>query len=135
MKSFSILFTESVKEVEDLNEQIQLLDEMPGANMDTRAVHKHLKKQGWSLTRSSGGHDVFTHPEAKHHIPVPRHRQLKAPLVRGILKQAQVNEESKGLWANIHAKRERIKHGSGEKMRKPGSKGAPTADALRKSAK
>lgn len=46
-----------------------------------------------------------------------------------------VAEESKGLWANIHAKRERIKHGSGERMRKPGSKGAPTADALRKSAK
>jgi hypothetical protein len=38
-----------------------------------------------------------------------------------------------GLWANIHAKRERIKKGSGEKMRKPGSKGAPTAEAFRKS--
>ena len=47
----------------------------------------------------------------------------------------QVDEEKPGLWANIHAKRERIKHGSGERMRKPGSKGAPTADALRKSAK
>lgn len=45
-----------------------------------------------------------------------------------------VKEESKGLWANIHAKRERIKHGSGEHMRKPGSKGAPTASALKKSA-
>lgn len=31
-----------------------------------------------------------------------------------------------GLWDNIHAKRERIKRGSGEHMRKPGSKGAPT---------
>ena len=31
------------------------------------------------------------------------------------------------LWKNIHKKRERIKRGSGEKMRKPGSKGAPTA--------
>jgi hypothetical protein len=31
-----------------------------------------------------------------------------------------------GLWANIHAKQERIKRGSGEHMRKPGSKGAPT---------
>ena len=31
-----------------------------------------------------------------------------------------------GLWDNIHAKRKRIKGGSGEKMRKPGSKGAPT---------
>jgi hypothetical protein len=45
-----------------------------------------------------------------------------------------VSEESKGLWANIHAKRERIKNGSGEHMRKPGSKGAPTASALKKSA-
>lgn len=32
-----------------------------------------------------------------------------------------------GLYANIHAKRKRIAAGSGEKMRKPGSKGAPTA--------
>jgi hypothetical protein len=37
------------------------------------------------------------------------------------------SEEKHGLWYNIHAKRERIKHGSGEHMRKPGSKGAPTA--------
>ena len=36
--------------------------------------------------------------------------------------------EKRGLWDNIHAKRERIKHGSGEHMRKPGSKGAPTKD-------
>lgn len=35
-----------------------------------------------------------------------------------------------GLYANIHAKRERIAHGSKEKMRKPGAKGAPTADAF-----
>jgi len=36
-------------------------------------------------------------------------------------------QEKKGLWDNIHAKRKRIKRGSGERMRKPGSKGAPTA--------
>jgi hypothetical protein len=36
----------------------------------------------------------------------------------------------KGLYANIHAKRKRIAAGSGEKMRKPGSKGAPTAANL-----
>jgi hypothetical protein len=41
----------------------------------------------------------------------------------------------KGLYANIHAKRERIAAGSKEKMRKPGSKGAPTAAAFRASAK
>lgn len=41
----------------------------------------------------------------------------------------------KGLYANIHAKRKRIKAGSNEKMRKPGSKGAPTAKAFKDSAK
>jgi hypothetical protein len=40
-----------------------------------------------------------------------------------------------GLYANIHKKRERIRKGSGEKMRKPGSKGAPTDKAFRKAAK
>lgn len=40
-----------------------------------------------------------------------------------------------GLYANIHAKRQRIAEGSGEKMRKPGSAGAPTAEAFKKSAK
>lgn len=41
----------------------------------------------------------------------------------------------KGLYANIHAKRKRIKSGSGEKMRKVGSKGAPTASAFKAAAK
>ena len=40
-----------------------------------------------------------------------------------------------GLYANIHAKRKRIAAGSGEKMRKPGSAGAPTAQAFIQSAK
>ena len=40
-----------------------------------------------------------------------------------------------GLYANIHAKRARIAAGSGEKMRKPGTKGAPTAKAFKESAK
>jgi hypothetical protein len=40
-----------------------------------------------------------------------------------------------GLYANINAKRERIKAGSGEKMRKPGTKGAPTDAAFKASAK
>tara|TARA_R100000541_G_scaffold142_5_gene536 strand:+ start:2370 stop:2522 length:153 start_codon:yes stop_codon:yes gene_type:complete len=38
-----------------------------------------------------------------------------------------------GLWANIHAKRKRIKAGSGETMRKKGTKGAPTNKAIKKS--
>ena len=40
-----------------------------------------------------------------------------------------------GLYANIHAKRERIAAGSGERMRKPGSPGAPTDKAFEQSAK
>lgn len=44
-------------------------------------------------------------------------------------------KKKKGLYANIHAKRKRIKAGSGEKMRKPGSKGAPTNKAFKKAAK
>lgn len=40
-----------------------------------------------------------------------------------------------GLYSNIHAKRKRIAKGSGEKMRKPGSKGAPTAKAFRQAKK
>ena len=42
--------------------------------------------------------------------------------------------EKNGLWDNIHAKRKRIKGGSGEKMRKPGSEGAPTAQDFKDAA-
>jgi hypothetical protein len=41
----------------------------------------------------------------------------------------------RGLYSNINAKRKRIAAGSGEKMRKPGTKGAPTAAAFKASAK
>ena len=41
----------------------------------------------------------------------------------------------KGLYANIAAKKERIKTGSGERMRNPGTKGAPTAKAFKAAAK
>jgi hypothetical protein len=40
-----------------------------------------------------------------------------------------------GLYANIQKKRERIAAGSGEKMRKPGAKGAPTASNFKEAAK
>jgi hypothetical protein len=41
----------------------------------------------------------------------------------------------KGLYASVWAKRKRIEAGSGERMRKPGTKGAPTAKAWKQSAK
>jgi predicted RNA binding protein YcfA (HicA-like mRNA interferase family) len=75
-------------------EEVEQLDEMPESSMKTRDVHAHLRKSGWALARSSGGHDVYKHPKAKHSIPVPRHNQLKAPLIRGIMKASRVSEET-----------------------------------------
>jgi hypothetical protein len=54
---------------------------------------------------------------------------------RSILRHLCLSNMKKGLYANIHAKRKRIEEGSGETMRKPGSKGAPTAKDFKKSAK
>lgn len=56
-------------------------------------------------------------------------------LLGGLLTCSEERKMAKGLYANIHAKRKRIAEGSGEKMRKPGSKGAPTSKAFKESAK
>jgi predicted RNA binding protein YcfA (HicA-like mRNA interferase family) len=83
------------KEIDDLRkEDVEQLDEMPESSMKTRDVHAHLKKSGWSLKRTGGGHDVYAHPKSEKHIAVPRHKQLKAPLIRGIMKASRVSEET-----------------------------------------
>ena len=51
------------------------------------------------------------------------------------LKLKKTPKKKRGLYANIHAKRERIASGSGEKMRKPGSKGAPSDKNFKAAAK
>jgi cysteine sulfinate desulfinase/cysteine desulfurase-like protein len=51
------------------------------------------------------------------------------------LKLLERNKMPKGLYANIQAKRKRIKGGSNERMRKVGSKGAPSAAAFKKAAR
>jgi hypothetical protein len=61
--------------------------------------------------------------------------QKQAVAIAYSVKRAAKKADGGGLYANIHAKQERIAHGSGEKMRKVGSKGAPTADAFKQSAK
>jgi hypothetical protein len=53
----------------------------------------------------------------------------------GTVKRSKKVPTKPGLYANIHAKRKRIEAGSGEKMRKVGTKGAPTAKAFKESAK
>ena len=62
----------------------------------------------------------------------------QAKQIDNIMKKAPFKMKSplkgkRGLWDNIHAKRKRIKAGSGEKMRKPGAKGAPSAKDLKDS--
>ena len=54
---------------------------------------------------------------------------------RDSLKIKKSSKKKKGLYANIHAKRKRIAAGSGEKMRKTGAKGAPTAANFKRAAK
>ena len=66
-------------------------------------------------------------------------QQLRKPKIRWLLKLLHVLKRLAGsnmsLYKNIHAKRKRIASGSGETMRKPGSKGAPTAQAFKKAKK
>ena len=61
--------------------------------------------------------------------------QKQAVAIAYSVKRSAKKKDGGGLYANIHAKQERIKHGSGEHMRKAGSKGAPTAQAFIDSAK
>lgn len=92
------------KEIDDLRkEETEQLDEMPESSMKTRDVHAHLKKSGWSLKRTGGGHDVYAHPKSEKHIAVPRHKQLKAPLIRGIMKASRVSEEAE-IEEQLHKK-------------------------------
>lgn len=63
---------------------------------------------------------------AKNRELLDKHKQMSEEVV---------SEEKPGLYANIHAKRKRIAAGSGERMRKPGSKGAPTAKAFKQAQK
>ncbi len=57
--------------------------------------------------------------------------EIAKPAVQAVQQEEVQLEEKRGLWDNIHAKRERIAKGSGEKMRSPGDKGAPTEKALK----
>jgi len=61
-------------------------------------------------------------------------KKIKSMLKKsGPFKMKSPLKGKQGLWDNIHAKRKRIKAGSGETMRKPGSKGAPSAQDLKDS--
>jgi hypothetical protein len=62
-------------------------------------------------------------------------RRMPKPTILSKQGLKAMPSKKKGLYDNIHAKRKRIKAGSGEKMRKAGEKGAPTAKAFKAAAK
>lgn len=76
------------------------------------------------LTKSKSKAAFSKNVAAEMHAGKP---QKQAVAIAYSVKQSAKKEGGKvGLWDNIHAKQERIKSGSGERMRKPGAKGAPT---------
>ena len=68
-----------------------ILEKSVNVNLSQRDVSSHLKSRGWSLERTHGGHDIWSHPESKTKIPVPRHRVITPGVVRSIIKNADVS--------------------------------------------
>jgi len=97
------------------------------AKQRTGAEQAKAKKEfnaGMKKAKATGS-DAFTKPLGDYTVSVDELAK-KGSSMFGVSRK-------KGLWDNIHAKRERIKSGSGEKMRKPGSEGAPSAKDLKDS--
>ena len=81
--------------------------------------HKDLKKVVSELEGAVKAHGRQAKTIKQHIKDMTGPFKMKSPF-----------HKNKGLWANIHAKRKRIEDGSGETMRKPGSKGAPSKQDL-----
>lgn len=85
------------------------------------------------LSKVGGGSDEDQRKRLQKNMNLPQTGKI------GMAKQNEelenLDEAKPGLYANIHAKRKRIAAGSGERMRKPGSAGAPTADSFKDAAK
>lgn len=118
--------SDAIAEVVDyLGDWIGLDDEIGSSD-----VSNWVKRVGWVLQARAldeGEPGDLEHELERQDYERDRERDEQA--------EKELDEEKPGLWANIHAKRERIKHGSGEKMRKPGSKGAPSAQDFKDATK
>lgn len=71
---------------------------------------------------------------APNKVPRAKRRGDSKPVI-GTDRPIRTGYKEGGLYENIHKKRARIAAGSGEKMRRPGTRGAPTAEAFHQSAK
>lgn len=90
-------------------------------------------KVGWCKMRPSRGMGIMNPDKLGKKMPKKITRKDDPNEVDVYKKGGDV--DAPGLYHNIHKKRARIAAGSGEKMRKPGSKGAPTNSAFTKAAK
>ena len=109
-------FKRSIKEMTD-KEYDAMCDNLkggPGSDPAEEAAKAQGREKG-EMNKSSQ-----FHPDNQG----PRHKS-------GLFYKSGLKK--RGLWDNIHAKRKRIKAGSGETMRKPGEKGAPSAKDLKDS--
>ena len=88
--------------------------------------------QAMQMARKMGFDKVHTHGEGDDTVfmPGPSHEALMKKIG-----ESKAEEEYASLWENIKKKRDRIKSGSGEKMRKKGEKGAPTPEQIEKAKK
>jgi hypothetical protein len=84
--------------------------EKDSEKMALKGIHTHKTDDGKTLYMAGPNHEAF----------MKRHNE--------ILKEKDKSDSS--LWENIRKKKERIKRGSGEKMRKKGDKGAPTSEQI-----
>ena len=102
-----------------------------GSNLKAPQPGGGARKRSF-CARMSGVKGPMKKPNGKPTRKALALRKWKCQWSRTIIERDMVK---RGLYANIHAKRKRIKAGSGETMRKVGSKGSPTAAAFKKSAK
>jgi hypothetical protein len=92
------------------------------AKITEGVTNPEIKKAYADLIKTPSG-------SAERKSAIRRYKSLR----QNAVKEESELEEKRGLWDNIHAKRKRIKAGSGERMRKPGSEGAPSAADLKAS--
>ena len=127
---FAMKSTDYAKNRDLLNKHKQMSEEIVHTRTGANGTKYHIKQESpndFSVHREDNG-------KLKHIDTYGSLNRAKQVLDNEV-KEAVVTEGKPGLYANIHAKRKRIAAGSGERMRKPGSKGSPTANAFKQAQK
>ena len=109
-------FKMKYKNLQEVVKQLRSAVQAHGKQADT--IEKHIKDMGDSPMKK-----MLSEKQSKH---IDTNKD-------GKITGADFPLKKRGLWDNIHAKRKRIKEGSGETMRKPGDEGAPSAKDLKDS--